>query len=80
MGTARVEDQLTEQLTQKLDESKYLHFPLMNRIEAASARRNSSRTYTGMLVHKLEARKFADEWLIDRIDRILDLQRRLRAV
>lgn len=30
-----------------------------------------------MLVHKLEARKFQDEWLIDRIDRVLDLQRRL---
>lgn len=27
--------------------------------------------------HKLEERKFQDEWLIDRIDRVLDLQQRL---
>ena len=30
-----------------------------------------------MLVHKLEQRNFADEWLIDRVDRMLDLQKRL---
>jgi hypothetical protein len=30
-----------------------------------------------VLVHKLEARKFQDEWLIDRIDRVMDLQQRL---
>ena len=77
MGTARVEDQLTEQLTQKLDESKYLHYPLMNRIEGRISTKEQLANYTAVLVHKLEARKFADEWLIDRIDRILDLQRRL---
>ena len=32
---------------------------------------------TATLVHELEERKFQDEWLIDRIDRILDLQQRL---
>ena len=77
MGTARVEDQLTQQLMQKLDESKYLHYRLMNRIEGRIRTKEQLANYTAVLVHKLEARKFDDEWLIDRIDRIMDLRRRL---
>jgi hypothetical protein len=77
MESARVQEQLTAQLMQKLDESKYLHVPLMDRIEGRLRTKDQLADYTAVLVHKLEARKFEDEWLIDRIDRVVDLHRRL---
>jgi hypothetical protein len=77
MDVAVVQDQLTGQLVQRLEESKYLHIPLMNRIEGRLRSKEQLEQYTGVLVHKLEERKFQDEWLVDRIDRILDLHRRL---
>jgi hypothetical protein len=77
MDAAGVQDQLTEQLMQRLDESRFLHIPLMNRIEGRIQTKEQLAEYTAVLVHKLEERKFQDEWLVDRIDRMLDLQRRL---
>jgi hypothetical protein len=77
MDATVVQDQLTEQLMQSLEESKYLHFPLMNRIEGRIRTKEQLASYSAVLVHKLEARKFQDEWLIDRIDRVMDLQQRL---
>ena len=77
MDAAVVQDQLTEQFMQRLDESEHLHIPLMNRIEGRIRTKEQLETYAQVLVHKLEARKFQDEWLIGRIDRIVDLHRRL---
>jgi hypothetical protein len=77
MDAALVKDQLTEQLVQKLEESRFLHIPLMNRIEGRIQTKEQLARYTAVLVHKLEQRKFQDEWLVDRIDRVLDLQQRL---
>jgi hypothetical protein len=77
MDAAVVQDQLTEQLLQRLDESKFLHVPLMNRIEGRIRTKEQLGKYTAVLVHKLEARQFKDEWLIDRVDRMLDLHQRL---
>jgi hypothetical protein len=77
MDSALVQNELTEQLLQRLDDSKYLHIPLMNRIEGRIRTKEQLGKYTAVLIHKLEARKFQDEWLIDRIDRMLDLQQRL---
>jgi hypothetical protein len=77
MDADLVQEQLTEQLMQRLEESKFLHVPLMNRIEGRIRSKEQLGKYTAVLVHKLEARKFQDEWLIDRIDRMLDLQQRL---
>jgi hypothetical protein len=77
MDAAVVQNQLTEQLTQQLEESKYLHIPLMNRIEGRIRTEEQLAKYTAVLVQKLEQREFRDEWLIDRIDRMLDLQQRL---
>ena len=77
MDAALVRDQLTEQLMQRLDESKFLHIPLMNRIEERIQTTEQLAKYTAVLIHKLEARKFQDEWLIDRTDRVLEILRRL---
>lgn len=77
MDAVVVQDQLTEQLMQRLDESKYLHIPLMNRIEGRIRTKEQLEAYTAVLVHKLEARNFQDEWLVGRLDRVLDLHRRL---
>ena len=77
MDTAVVQEQITEQLLQRLEESRFLHVPLMNRIEGRIETNEQLGKYTSVLVHKLEARRFQDEWLMDRIDRLLDLQRRL---
>ena len=77
MDTTVVQDQLTEQLMVRLEESKFLHIPLMNRIEGRIRTKEQLEKYASVLIHKLEARKFNDEWLIDRIDRVMDLQQRL---
>jgi len=77
MEAARVQDQLTEQLMQSLEASKYLSVPLMNRIEGRIRTKEQLANYTAVLLQKLEARQFRDEWLIDRIDRVVDLQGRL---
>jgi hypothetical protein len=77
MDATAVQDSLTEQLMQQLDESKYLHVPLMNRIEGRIRTKEQLETYTSVLIRKLEAREFKDEWLLDRADRMLDLQQRL---
>lgn len=77
MDATAVQDQVTEQLMVQLEESKYLHVPLMNRIEGRIRTKEQLADYTGVLVRKLEQREFRDEWLIDRIDRLLDLQQRL---
>jgi hypothetical protein len=76
MDAAVLQDQLTEQLVQRLDDSRFLHIPLMNRIEERIRTTEQLASYTVVLVHKLEERKFQDEWLIDRIDRMLELQQR----
>jgi hypothetical protein len=77
MDATVVQDQLTEQLMQRLEEAKYLHIPLMNRIEGRIRTKEELAKYTAVLVKKLERRNFQDEWLIDRIDHLLDLQQRL---
>jgi hypothetical protein len=77
MDAAVVHDQLTQQLMERLDESRFLHIPMMNRIEGRIRSKDQLAKYTAVLVHKLEERKFQDEWLVDRIDRMLDLQERL---
>jgi len=77
MDAAAVQDQLTEQLMQKLDESKYLRVPLMNRIEGRLRTKEQLAQYTAVLVRKLEQRDFEDEWLTNRVDSMLDLQQRL---
>jgi hypothetical protein len=76
MDAAVVQDQLTEQLVKTLDESRFLHIPLMNRIEGRIRTKEQLAQYTAVLVHKLEEREFRDEWLIDRVDRMLELQQR----
>jgi hypothetical protein len=50
---------------------------MMNRIEGRIRSKDQLAKYTAVLVHKLEERKFQDEWLVDRIDRMLGLQERL---
>jgi hypothetical protein len=77
MDAALVRGQLTDQLLQKLEESRFLHIPLMNRIEERIRTKEQLEKYTAALVHKLEQRNFQDEWLISRVDRMLDLQQRL---
>jgi hypothetical protein len=77
MDAAVVHDQLTQQLMERLDESRFLHIPMMNRIEGRIRSKDQLAKYTAVLVHKLEERKFQDEWLVDRIDRMLGLQERL---
>jgi hypothetical protein len=77
MDGKAVQEQLTDQLMQNLEESRFLHIPLMNRIEGRIRTKEQLGRYTAVLVHKLEERKFQDEWLTERIDRMVDLQQRL---
>lgn len=76
MDSTAVQEQITEQFCQQLERSKHLHYPLMNRLEGRIRTKAQLERYIGVLVHKLEERKFGDEWLVDHIDQLLMLHQR----
>jgi hypothetical protein len=76
MDATVVREQITEQLLQKLEESRFLHVGLMNRIEGRLRTRDELERYIGVLVAKLEETDFRSETLTDRIDRLLALLQR----
>lgn len=49
----------------------------MKRIDGRIRTKEELERYVEVLVHKLEERKFRDEWLTDRIDQLLVLHQRL---
>ena len=77
MDNVVVQEQITEQFLEVLEESKYLDYPLMNRIEERIRTKDQLERYISVLVHKLEARQFRDEFLTDRLDRLLTLHQQL---
>jgi hypothetical protein len=76
MDATVVREQITEQLLQKLEGSRFLHVGLMNRIEARLRTREELERYIGVLVAKLEETDFRSETMMDRIDRLLGLLQR----
>jgi hypothetical protein len=76
MDNALIQEQITEQLLQQLEQSKYFHYPLMNRLEGRIRTKEQLERYIAVLVHKLEAQEFRSEWLIDRLDQLLMLHQR----
>jgi hypothetical protein len=76
MDATAVREQITEQLLQKLEESRFLHVGLMNRIEARLRTRDELERYIRILVAKLEETDFRSETMLDRIDRLLGLLQR----
>ena len=76
MDNTEVQEQITEQFLQRLEESKHLHYLLMTRIEGRIRTKEQLERYLAVLVHKLEAREFRDEWLTDRVDKLLMLHQR----
>ena len=77
MDSAHVQEQITEEFLQRLEESKHLDYPLMNRLEGRIRTKDHLERYITVLVHKLEARQFRDDSLTDRLDRLLTLHQRL---
>lgn len=77
MDIAVAQDEVTEQFLQRLDESGFLDYPLMNRIEGRIGSNDQLERYIAVLIHKLEERQFRDAWLTRRIDRLLTLRQRL---
>jgi hypothetical protein len=76
MDAIVVREQITEQLLQKLEESRFLHVGLMNRIESRLRTRDELERYIRVLVAKLEETDFRSETMLDRIDRLLGLLQR----
>jgi hypothetical protein len=76
VDSALVQEQITEQFFQQLEQSKHLHYPLMNRLEGRIRSKSQLERYITVLVHKLEDRRFRDEWLVDRVDQLLMLHQR----
>jgi hypothetical protein len=76
MDATVVREQITEQLLQKLEGSRFLHVGLMNRIEARLRTREELERYIRVLVAKLEETDFRSETMMDRIDRLLGLLQR----
>jgi RNA binding exosome subunit len=76
MNATGVHEQITEHLLDKVEESKWLHVQLMNRIESRIKTRDELERYLTILVGKLEQTEFRSEALLDRIDRIVNLLER----
>jgi hypothetical protein len=77
MDSAVVQEQITEEFLRRVEESKHLDYPLMTRIEGRIRTKDQLERYIAVLVHKLEARQFRNEWLTDRVDRLLLLHQQL---
>lgn len=77
MASASVQEQITEQLLHKLDEARYLHVPLMKRIDGRIRSKEQLESLIAVLVRKLEASEFRDAWLIDQIDKLTSKLERL---
>jgi hypothetical protein len=76
MDATVVREQITEQLLQRLEASRFLHVGLMNRIESRLRTRDELERYIRVLVAKLEETDFRSETMVDRIDRLLGLLQR----
>jgi hypothetical protein len=63
----------------KLEESRCLHVPLMDRIDQRPRSKDELERYSRVLLNKLEGMDFRSEGLIDRVDRIIGLLERSAA-
>jgi RNA binding exosome subunit len=77
MDTSLVHEHITDELLKKLEQSRFLHVQLMNRIEARIKTRDELERYVEILVAKLEETGFRSETMLDRIDRMVGLLERL---
>lgn len=73
MNATTIHEEITEHLLEKLEESRWLHVQLMNRIESRLRTRDELERYVKALVAKLEQSEFRSEALLDRIDRNVNL-------
>jgi hypothetical protein len=71
MDATAVREQITEQLLQKLEGSRFLHAGLMDRIESRLQTRDEVERYVKVLMAKLEETGYRSETMLDRIDRLL---------
>lgn len=76
MDAAAVDDQITDELLRRLSESRFLHVPLMNRIEGRISSRKQLERYVEVLVGKLEETGFRSDGLINRVDAMTKRLRR----
>jgi hypothetical protein len=76
MDRVRIQESITEQLFQQLEESKHLDYPVMKRLQGRIRTKDQLERYISVLAHKLEARQFRDEWLVDHLDQVLMLHER----
>jgi hypothetical protein len=76
MDRPRIQESITEQFFQQLEQSKHLHYPLMKRVQGRIRTKEQLERYIRVLAHKLEARQFRDEWLVDHLDQVLMLHER----
>jgi hypothetical protein len=56
VDSALVQEQITEQFFQQLEQSKHLHYPLMNRLEGRIRNEDQLERYITVLVHTVRRR------------------------
>jgi hypothetical protein len=76
MDAGAVHEQMTEELLQQLEDSKYQDVPMMNRIEGRIRTREQLERYVQVLVHKLEHTRFRSATMFERVDRAVNLLER----
>jgi hypothetical protein len=73
MDATRVREQVTDELLEKLEQSHFVHVPLMDRIEGRLRTQDELERYAEILVRKLKDTDFRSVTLFDRVDRIVGL-------
>jgi hypothetical protein len=77
MAAIDVREHVTGKLLDKLEESRFLHVPLMNRVESRLGTRDELERYIEILTVKLEETDYRSESLTDRLDRMVSKLERL---
>lgn len=68
MNATAVHEEITDHLLDKLEDSRFLHVQLMNRVEPRIRTRDELERYVSILLRKLEETNFRSETLLDRLD------------
>jgi hypothetical protein len=73
VNAAAVQEQLIDELLDKVEEQKCRNAPLMNRVEQMLSTKEQVERYVELLLRKLQAEKHMDYPTLDRVDRLLGM-------
>jgi hypothetical protein len=71
MNAAAVQEQLVDEMLDKIEEQTFLNLPLMNRVEQMLTSRKQLERYIELLMQRVRGEKYMDYATLNRIDWLL---------